>query len=742
MTSSAPAAPFPLAAAAGRNPRRRLVRKRFGSLLGAALLCCLPFHPPAWHAALRNWLVWQARRHGCSLSVAAIDGGPFGTTHLHGLRCRQLDPLSPDGSGGTDVFVNRADLTLAWTAPWLQRPAPSWVRALTLDGVRGRWDLRRTGRAPVPPPPPAGPGRKNGWPSLAMIPGDAFVRALGAVFPSLRRFSARLVPETFLLRADDLCLERGRYRLHAAGLRLSGARDGDGQFLAHELTLAGPGFQDTLLRPHGQTSWQGSRLTVSSLPLGLGVNLVGATLDGSHLARHRLDWEGKLTALGGEVRGQGTVDFSRDHLGLEVAASLRGAAVRPLARSLGIGGPVDGLIDQGSFSFRGDPENWPAAQMWLAAHATDFRWGKRRWQDLELQAVVVNWRVQVHRLELRQNANRLSLTGECPLPPGPPTALTAADALRRWREGGFFCQIDARLEDLAALADLFGPQAPAFAGRMSVNGALGAPPGARQEIDGYLNVEGTRLLLRGAPLDYLRSTLVFKDGGVRLADLQATHGGDYFTGAGSMRLDGPPRYEGVLRAAVAQPAVYAPALAGLPWGNGLARVTDLDATLQWRDATLRFDRFRGRFDGAPFTMGGTANLGDTGHPSLDLTFDGKDVPLSEVCGQEWVRAAGGLTIQAAAVRSAAGEWMPARGAVYFPEGADGPARVSLVAHGPGDAAVALFGWSDCLAEVSVGGAVPGQTPDAAWRADETPWAKTRAGQSLPAPLVRSRLPLR
>ena len=304
------------------------------------------------------------------------------------------------------------------------------------------------------------------------------------------------------------------------------------------------------------------------------------------------------------------------------------------------------------------------------------------------------------------------------------------------------CQIDARLEDLAALADLCGPPAPAFAGRMSVNGTLGAQPGAQQAIDGYLNVEGTRLLLRGAPLDYLRSTLVFKDGGVQVADLQATHGGDYFTGTGSMRLDGPPRYEGVLRAAVGQPAVYAPALAGLPWGGGLARVTDLDATLQWSDATLRFDRFQGRLDGAPFTIGGTANLGDTEHPSLDLTFDGKDLSLSEVCGQEWVRAAGGLAIQSAAVRSAAGAWMPAHGAIYFPAGAAGPARVSLVARGPGNAAVALFGWSDCLEEVSVGGAATGRTPDVAWLADETPWAAALAGQSLPAPLVRSRLPLR
>ena len=128
-----------------------MVRKRFWLLLAAAVLVCLPFHPPAWHAALRAWLVWQARRHGCDLTIDAIDGGLFDTTRLHGVRCRQHGRLPPDGPAATDVFIARADLTLAWTVPWFQRPAPSWVRAVVLEGVRGRWDLHLPGPATVSP---------------------------------------------------------------------------------------------------------------------------------------------------------------------------------------------------------------------------------------------------------------------------------------------------------------------------------------------------------------------------------------------------------------------------------------------------------------------------------------------------------------------------------------------------------------------------------------------------------------
>ena len=646
VTFSAPASALsPAAAPAARTLRRqRLVRKRFWFLLAAAVLVCLPLHPPVWHAALRTWLGWQARRHGCELTIAALDGGLFDTTRLHGVHCRQRGPLPADGSTGTDLFIADADLTLAWTMPWFQRPAPSWVHEIVLQGVRGRWDLHPPRRASVARPL-AGPGTEEGGLRPAAIQGDVFIRTLGAVFPSFRHLSAKLWPETFLLRADDLRLERGRYLLHTTGLWLSGQRDNDGRFLAREVTIAGPGFENTLVRPHGQTDWKESRLTLSQLALSPDVSLVSATLDGSRLNRHRLDWECKLTALGGEARGQGTVDFSRERLGVDVAASLRGAAVRPLARLLGIAGPADGLIDQGNFTFRGDPENPSAAQMWLAAHSTDFRWGKRRWEDLELQAVVVNRRVQVHRLELRQSANRLSLSGECPLPPDPAEACRGADALRQWREGGFSCQIDARLEDLRALADLYGPQAPELAGRMSVNGTLSAQSGAQQPIDGYLNVEGSRLSLRGAPLDYLRSTLVFKDGGLRVADLQATHDRDYFTGTGSMRLDGPPRCEGELRAAVHTLAEYTPALAGLPLVDSVAGVTGLSALLRWDDSVLAFEECQGQLGGAACQVGGRVDLRDAANPLLDLSLREENVTLRDATGRGRVQADCALTVR-------------------------------------------------------------------------------------------------
>ena len=224
-------------------------------------------------------------------------------------------------------------------------------------------------------------------------------------------------------------------------------------------------------------------------------------------------------------------------------------------------GTAGGLVQQGSFSFRGDLEDPLAAEMWLAAQAKDFRWGRRRWQSLELQTVVLHRRVQVNRLELQQSRNRLSLRGEFPLPlvsDKDPKEVPA----KPWWEAGFACTIDARLDDLHAFSMLIGPRFPTLEGRMSVNGTLEAPTG-RSGIDGYLNVEGSQLTVRGTPLDYLRSTLIFRGDEMQVADLQATHGGDYFTGKWTTRLAGVAQYAGELRAAVKDRSVYAPALAGL-----------------------------------------------------------------------------------------------------------------------------------------------------------------------------------
>ena len=511
-------------------------RRRFWLLLAVALFASTWWDAPLWQQLLRTVLTHEARQHGVRLSIGRIEGGLFDTFQLYAVRLRE-EGTAADDLHGTDLQVARMDLSLEWPdLPWRAGARRSWLREVALEGLSGRYDLTTlpgTGSTDTPR------ANSRSW---------------------LSRNTYRLVPDAFVVRSGRLVVARGRYQLGFQGLRLDSSRGETGLLLVKELEISGPGFRNTFLNRHAGSTWQKNQLIITGLDLGPGVRLDSGRLDGTRLGRRQLDWEGTLAILGGEVRAQGGITFSRTHLGVELAGTMRELPVQSLARIVGLMGTAGGTVQQGNFSFRGDPENPAAAEMWLAGRATDFRWGRRRWQSLELQTIILHGRVQVNRLELRQSRNQLSLRGEFPLAPFRSGAGGVAG--HQWWEAGFSGTVDARLDDLQAFSTLIGPRFPPLAGRMSINGTLEAFSG-QLGIKGYLNVEGSQLTVRGVPLDYLRSTLIFQGADLKVADLQTTYGSDYLTGKWTTKLVGTPWYAGELRLAVKDRSVYAPVLAGI-----------------------------------------------------------------------------------------------------------------------------------------------------------------------------------
>src|SRR5262249_50938601 len=127
-------------------------------------------------------------------------------------------------------------------------------------------------------------------------------------------------------------------------------------------------------------------------------------------------------------------------------------------------------------------------------------------------------------------------------------------------QAGFTCTVDGRLEDLKALGQLADPDFADLSGRMSFFGKI---DGRAEGLDGYLNVEGSAVQARGMPIDSLKATIVLKGDRLQVTDLQATSGkSDYFTGKGSWQPVGSGRYNGELKAQVADLALYAPAYVG------------------------------------------------------------------------------------------------------------------------------------------------------------------------------------
>lgn len=556
-TLPTPVAPAVLPISPAHVGTRRSRRKWIGAALAAVLLSpAVLALPPVWHGAMRTALTWQASRYGYELTVDRVHGGAFSTTRLEGVQVRSA-------TGITNLAAARASFGLVANGSFFHGPA-SWLRDLQLEGVRGNLDL------------------------AVAVPEGTSLR---------RRFvgpGANWQPADFSLQADDLRFQHGRDAVRLLGLRVTGGRGGPGTFEVREVRAEGPGFAHTLPGGRGQTFWKDGCLTFSSVSARDGATVANGALDFSRLGRGLLKWECSLRLLGGEVRGQGALDFSRADAPLEVAATLRRTSLAPFARLLGVRGPVDGEVEQASFTFRGDPADLPSAQMSLSGRATGFRWEERRWQSLEVQAVVVHRRVQLNRFDLRQDGNRLTLSCEYPLPPADGTPLRWTGAGSWWQAAGFVGNVDARLEDLGALAQLVGPGAPELRGRMSINGRLSAAAGSA-DVEGYLNVEGTRLSVRGAPLDYLRSTLLFRRGAVEIADVQATQDADHFTAHGVVGLSSENfTRHGELRAEVRDASVYLPALAAWPeFAGRIAPVRGLEAVVRMEDGEWIFDRWEG-----------------------------------------------------------------------------------------------------------------------------------------------------
>jgi hypothetical protein len=601
----------------------RRTRRWWWVLLLLASMASVLLSSAPWHAALRSFLTLRAAHQGWNLRIGAIDGGLFDATELYDVHCTQRRVANAPLPGGTDFHIERAELVVAWGWPWQQRRGKTWLGRVSLDGLSGTCDFNRP-----PASEPMRPLRQvlmhDGWgPAAEALARRAIHHGSQSLGRQLQRLDHALLPGHLDVRGDGCNLQRGRYRLHAEGMRLMISQDEVGHFAARLAQARGPGFDSVLHGVAGWTYWKGSSLQAGGVDLGSGVHLASATLEGEHLDRGQLDWEGELRALGGSARGQGALDLSRPRLALEIAGSLEKMEVGPLARLLGVRGQTGGEVQQANFTFRGDPENWTAAEMWLSAQATDFQWEQRRWESLQIQGVVIHRRVQVHRLELRQSRNQLSFSGECALPAAAEgaTALPALTATSWW-QAGFSCNIDARIDDLHAFAELAGGELPELQGRMSVNGALHANPGS-SGIDGYLNVEGSALSIRGAPLESLRTTLLFAGDELNIPDLEATRGGDYFRGQGTLQITGPARYKAELHAAIKDLAVYAPAYADLAFTpqpiNGAL-------TLDWSgDGTPTANS--GAFQAVLkhfFTKGGPAALARP----IDLAGDGTYSPDS------------------------------------------------------------------------------------------------------------------
>ena len=130
--------------------------------------------------------------------------------------------------------------------------------------------------------------------------------------------------------------------------------------------------------------------------------------------------------------------------GLEINGSFAQISVASLAEFLENRETAGGTVQEGKFTFRGSPYDLTRATLSTRFEATDFSWGKRRWNSLVVGATMVDRRIQIPEFKLVQAHNELNAKGESTLPnPGV-----------RWWQSDFSFDIAARINKFVWIEEL------------------------------------------------------------------------------------------------------------------------------------------------------------------------------------------------------------------------------------------------------------------------------------------------
>ena len=467
--------------------------------------------PHSFRWLLGRALRFEAWRHSITLHIDRIEGSI-------------LEPVSIIGShwnyesrtgATTRIEIREATAELSWKS-LLRRGPARWFQRLTLDGVTGKINL------PLEDAP-------AGYRSLIQrnIP-HTFI----AIAP--QRIEALNVDFIFQTEDDYLRLQRARFTLSELE---------PGELSAGTLTVRHPWLEKTFRDVRGTTKLDGSSVEIAGLTIepGVTVERISAKLD--DLARGRLDIVAHIAAFDGRIRVEVQTLPKVRPLTFDATTTFSQISVAKLSAFLALPNAAGGAIKDGKLNVRGSPQDFSKATATLRFEAVNFQWDARQMDSLVAGATLMAGRVQVPELALRQGHNRLDLSGEFALPaPG-----------RKWWQDEFDARITATIDNFTELSALMLPQFTFAAGRATIDGRV---HGRDEKFDGLLNVTGTNLQWRNAPIDELSAAIKLQGNEFQVTSLSIFNDGDFIRGRGVVNILGPTQYWCILNASVQDLATY------------------------------------------------------------------------------------------------------------------------------------------------------------------------------------------
>jgi len=528
-------------------PRRRRFPLRWLLLLpAAALLFCL-FHPPVFLFCVRQVLLFEARARGASLEIGGMTGSILEPVSLHDVTLVSKTPV------GTKLRLafSRLEAVVKW---WDVARGSAFINRMTADGVNAEIDI------------PLQPGSEN----------PAALRAEER--RETGRWLAALMPENLDVSRATLSVRMGDSETAFTNVRFTASEVAPGVVEIERIDLREPWLVKTFSGVRGTTALHGSRLSLGALKLedGVRIDALSADLGGLPMGKTVVGFS--VSAFGGMIRGDVLLAPSNGRVNFEASGSFSQISLEDVARFVESREPAGGVIKEGKFTFRGSPREIDKATIWVWLEATDFLWGKRRWNSLVAGATMYNRQLRIPECRLQQSHNELTLKGEIAIPP----------AGREWWRSQFDFDISAKIDNLTELSALFGPGFEESAGQMTIDGSV---KGRNESFDGELTVAGRRLSYGSAPLDVLKAEIKLNGNELNFSSIEFSHKNDFLRGKGVVNILGEKRYWGQLNASVADLSLYSAffvrPVAPQPFAGGLFLDWSGDGTAKAHSGAFR-----------------------------------------------------------------------------------------------------------------------------------------------------------
>jgi hypothetical protein len=559
----------PIAAEVGKKSQwTKWFRGWRAVLLLLIALAALLIEPHSGGAAVWALLRVEAYRHGWRWEAQEVRGSPFWKVTITRSRLLRKDRLEPSTAFEAERIVGRF-------APWelLWRRRGSYISRVEIDQGHGHIEYRTGSSTPAP---------------------ETELRSMPILWP-----------REIVLRDCALAIGRDADRVSASGI------DGVLSPMAKPLRIARVSIRSTGIARvfdnlTASASMRGARVFLNDMTLAEGARIERLVADFTKAATGEARVEMDAALFGG--RFQGAIQHHRRATApLEGSGLFHHISIEEAARFFGFAGDASGELKEGNVHYRGSVRAPEMATVSFRLDAGEVRLGHRKWRSLQMGATLVQRRLTIPEIELRQEKNELTARGEVQLPAlGQP-----------WWQSQFSMEIAARIEDLTEFCALIDPRFNTLAGRGNIEGSVS---GSTSDFNGELRIKGEQLAYKGTPVEHLEATVNLRGPEIEIGDLAITNRGDFVKGRGRVTLTAQGRYAGEFKARISDLALYAPLLEE-PWtpfspAGGLEIDWSGDGSTQAHSGAFhaKFDQLRSLEGATPKVLPINAELEGTYSP--------------------------------------------------------------------------------------------------------------------------------